>query len=290
MDPLGEILAQVENLPTLPDVHVRIAELLDDPYCDPKEVARTLELDPVLAGRLIQMANSALFGGMARTDSVSSALMRLGARETRSLVLTSSILEAFDDVTGTVDLRDFWALGLASGLCCRQIAKDLGLLTVDQAYLAGLVHCLGEAVLAIYFPERFERALLKARAESCDLVETVWSEFGFTHPVLACRLLELWNFPNLIIEAVEYQLDPNEAPNGKLLAGVTLASDRICRELGFLSFDPGDSSRCWLGDIPGEFTRLLLGQGYDDLDSYVSSKKESLEEVQTLVNSVFSHR
>ena len=287
MDPLQELLEQVDKLPTLPDMLVRIEAELNDPECDLRRVAELISLDPVLTGHLLRMANSALFGGCGRTTSTMGAITRLGAHETRNLVLTAAVIHVFPSGSTKFDLREFWTLGLASGLCARQIARELRHASPEQAYLGGLVHCLGEAILAVYFPNRFAEALAEAEGESSDLVQATWTEFGFTHPVLACHVLERWNFPRPVVEAVEYHMNPNAAPNEGLLASILLASDRICRELGFASFEPSDPERSWVAEIPGEFTALLLETGFPDLDTYVTEQKEHLKEVGALVTSVF---
>jgi len=288
MEPLKELLAQVDTFPTLPDVVIRIEQELNKDKCDLRKVAELIALDPVLTGHLMRIANSAFFGGRARTTTTSEAIMRLGARETRSLVMTATVIRTFGSEESQVDLRAFWTLGLASAICARQIARDLRQPFADQAYLGGLVHCLGEAILAVYFPQRFAKAVEEARSGNCDLVQSVWTEFGFTHPVLACHALDRWNFPSEVIEAVEFHLDPDAAPIEQLLASVLLAADRICRELGFASFEASDDERAWLADIPGDFTRLLLDAGYADLDAYMTEQKEHLKEVGALVTSLFT--
>ena len=288
MDPLQELLAQVDKLPTLPDMIVRIEAELNDPECDLRRVAELIALDPVMTGHLLRMANSVIFGGVGRTTSTLGAITRLGSRETRNLVVTSAVIHVLACDDTKFDLRDFWTLGLASAICARQIARDLRYPLPDEAYLGGLVHCLGEAVLAVYFPTRFSKALDQAGGDGIDLVQTTWAEFGFTHPVLACHVLERWNFPRPVVEAVEYHLEPDAAPEEGLLASIVLASDRICRELGFASFEPPDPERSWVAEIPEEFTSLLLETGFPDLDTYVTEQKDHLKEVGTLVSSVFS--
>ncbi len=287
MGPLEELLAQVDNLPTLPDVHVRAAQELVSADYDFNKVGELLAMDPVLTGRMIAMANSVLFGGVQRVNSVLEALRRLGASETRNLVLTAGVVQLFQSSDPRIDLREFWSLGLASGICARQMARELRSAPPDQAYLGGLVHSLGEVILAVHCPERFGRALRDAQAPGCDLVQAIWSEFGFTHSALTCAVLKRWNFSANVIEAVEFHLDPGEAPTQQVLASILLASDRICRELGFVSLDPGDGEQSWLSEIPDEFTQLLLDVGYSDLEAYVTEQKSHLSEVSTLVQSVF---
>ena len=289
MDPLQELLEQVDQLPTLPDMLFRIEAELNKPECDLRQVSEMIALDPVMTGHLLRMANSAIFGGGARMTSTLGAITRLGIRETRNLVVTSAVIHVLPSGDSNFNLRDFWTLGLASAICARQISRDLRCSVSDEAYLGGLVHCLGEAVLAVYFPIRFHEALDRARSESIDLVQAVWAEFGFTHPVLACKVLERWNFPGPVVEAVEYQLAPEAAPQEGLLASILLASDRICRELGFASFQPPEAERSWVAEIPGEFTSLLLETGFPDLDTYVTEQKDHLKEVGTLVSSLFAH-
>lgn len=290
MEPLESLLKQVDNLPTLPDVHLRIVRQLDDPDCNLREVSDMIALDPVLSGRVIRMANSALFGASGRTDSLNSAILRIGTRDTRNVVLTAAVMDVLSPSSTAIDPREFWSMGLASALCARQLSRDLGYTGLEQAYLGGLVHSLGEAVLALYFPDRYMRAIEDAKASQCALVEAVWSEFGFTHTVLCARLLEKWNFAPQIVEAVEYHLDPGEAPNEPLLATILLCADRICRELGFGIPDPGTPERSWIADIPEAAVEQLQNRGHADLDEYMAAQKDQLQDVMSLVQAVFSSR
>lgn len=290
MEPLESLLRQVDDLPTLPDVHLRIVRQLDDPDCDLRDVSDMIALDAVLSGRVIRIANSALFGASGRTDSLRGAILRIGTRDTRNAVLTAAVMDVLSPSSAALDPREFWSLGLASAMSARQLSRDLGHGGLEQAYLGGLVHSLGEAVLALYFPDRYLRAIEDARASQCALVEAVWSEFGFTHPVLCARLLEKWNFAPQIVEAVEYHLDPGEAPNEPLLATILLCADRMCRELGFGITDPGTPEHSWVGDIPDAVVEQLLNRGHPDLDEYIAAQKDQLQDVTSLVQAVFSGR
>jgi HD-like signal output (HDOD) protein len=290
MDPLESLLSQVEALPTLPDVHLRIVEQIDDPRCNLRKIAEQIELDPVLTSRILGMANSALFGAGARTASVATAIQRLGTRDTRTLVMTAAVLDVFDAKRSRINLREFWTLGLASAICGRNLASEIGGVDPDHAYLAGLVHCMGEAMLGIYFPDRFYEAMVEARNQRVALVEAVWTEFGFTHPALCKEVLRRWNFPASVVEAVEYQLDPGEAPTAKLLASIVFASDRMCREMGLGTSEPGQPERNWLEEIPHDLLHQLQAKGYPSFHAYIERHRELLQGVAATVGAIFSRQ
>ncbi len=286
MDPVRRLLKKIDNLPTLPDVHLRISRALDAPDADLGRVGEMIALDPVLSARLIRMANSALFGSTSRAETIQDALMRIGTRETRNLVMTAAVIEVFDGKSSKIDLQQFWTLSLASALCARRIARDVQFASPEQAYLGALVHCLGEIVLSIYYPDRFEKAVKDAEKNRSTLIESEWIEFGFTHTALCRVMLDYWNFPEPVAEAVEYHLDPAEAPTQAVLASVIFAADRICRELGFGAWETGTDQN-WLAEIPSELSDPLVDTGTSDLASYVAEQKDHLAEVATLVSSVF---
>jgi HD-like signal output (HDOD) protein len=288
MEQVEQLLQQAHNLPSLPNLHVRMLGILDEPDSDLRDLARMIGYDPSLSGRVMRLANSPLFGAGGSEPSLDTAVVRLGTSGIRHALLTSVVMTALPSSSAVFNAREFWALSVASALSARKIARDLRYARPEDAHLAGLVHCVGEAVLAVHFPERFERAVEEAQQDGCGLVETMWAEFGVIHPALCARVLEEWRFPRAIIEAVEYQLDPREAPNQFLLASIVLSADRIGRQLGIGAEDPSDVSHAWVEEIPEEIVQRLLDAGYPPLDVYIGIHQEVLSEIGELVAQLFS--
>jgi HD-like signal output (HDOD) protein len=269
MNDVAQLLEQVEHLPTLPEVPLRVLQLMDDPETSLGDVAIEIALDPVLAGRVLKLANSPMFAGRGGADTLASAVVRVGLREVRALVVTVGVIQAFNSPTRILSLREAWRHAIGSAVLARKLASDVGVREADRAYLAALLHDVGALVLALCFEDRFEQAILNARKLDLPGCEALESEFKVAIPALSARILERWNFPAPIIEAVEYQRMPEQAPEQQVLAELLLASDRICRHAGLGIEYPGDSRREWLLEVPpklleraargGEVTDYLAG-------------------------------
>lgn len=113
-----DIADLLQGLPTLPAIPVQIMRRMDDPLgCDLREIARLAERDPIVSAQLLRLANSALFGGLGRTETVIDAVVRLGLSDTRKIVLTIALVETFPESADSFDVRRFWTFSLASALC-----------------------------------------------------------------------------------------------------------------------------------------------------------------------------
>jgi HD-like signal output (HDOD) protein len=88
-----------------------------------------------------------------------------------------------------VDPARFWSFALATGVCARTLARDLGYTDPERALRAGLLHRLGVLLVAGAQPERFARALELAEATHIETDEALECEFGTPHPELCARAL-----------------------------------------------------------------------------------------------------
>ena len=284
-----QILKEIKDLPTIPDVVLRLERHLADPDCDLGQAAKMISLDPTLASRVIRSANSPLFGGSKPTDSLQAALLRLGTRGARDVVLTVGVIAALPKLPPPLDARGFWTAGLATGLFARHLARDLGHPDEEQAYLAGLVHGLGEAILAIHQTDRYRAAVEQARERGVTIEHALTLEFGFSHAEFCGHVLESWHFSDVIAEAVAWHLDPMKAPRNSLLACIVLTADRIARDLGLGVEEPGVSQRAWIAQLPGDIEEGILRLGYPDFTFYLMERREFLNDIRTFVSSVFGN-
>ena len=192
-----EVLSAIESgkleLPTLPDVAIKIRELIDDPNVSADQLVNLLSADPVVSAHIIKAANSAAAGGL-RVDTLRAAIARLGYRMLRNLVMSVAVGNIFKASSPIIDrhLKRLWEHSRVVAANSFVLALHQKHLKPEQAMLAGMVHNLGALPLCIY-ANRFHPRLEQAALE--ELVRRFSTRVGVA-------LLHNWHFPPEIIEVV----------------------------------------------------------------------------------------
>jgi HD-like signal output (HDOD) protein len=118
-----ELVRTNANFPPLPKILLGLQKLMDDPDCEVEDVYRLLKTDPVLSGRLITLANSALFGsGRDETRNLEGAVVRLGVNHVIDLVYALELPKTFRK-SKAFDQAEFWKHSLAVAFISRSLAK-----------------------------------------------------------------------------------------------------------------------------------------------------------------------
>lgn len=275
------------DLPTIPAVHSRLMNVLQRNETDIASVVRLIEMDAPLTGRIVRLASSPLFSSRP-IRSVRDAVVRLGMSELRNVVFTCAVIGALPRSCATLEISRFWKLSLGAAISARRIARDVGVREAEVAYLAGLMHAVGELVLALRAPEQFRAAWIRAGSGGDTLTEELWAEFKFTPPELAAELLVRWSFPERVVEAVRYQLDPFEAPRDPLLASALLAAHRICFEVGLGWSDRAGPKEHWTERVAPQLVQELAQRGYGNLGEYVEIHRELHGDIANVIEVLFS--
>ncbi len=280
--PIDALVDRMRELPSLPEAALEALHLLEDPNYDVRAVADAVSRDPVLAMRIVGMGNSPFFGMGMRTSCVKTSILRLGERETRSAILSVAIMTTFPTLPAPLDVQRFWTFGLASAICARRLAEDLGYPDTSGAYLGALVHRLGDAFLAISFPRRFEEVWCDSRGGQGDLEEALNKEFGFYPGELCARVMESWNMPPRVAQAVRECRRPELAVQQPMLALVLWTSGWVATEVGLGLDPPEDDRNLWDGGLTQNMRRELHELGYAATLDYLLSGGDFVQNVRQL--------
>ncbi len=286
MSTLSELLEDLDSFPTIPAIARRVIEELENEECDLDRVADLVSKDALLTARTFRLVKTPLYSGQMPVNSLQEAIMRMGRKELRNLAFSVGIIEALPDLPLPLTLESCWTLGLASALSAQHLAGEIGYPDPERAYLAGLVHSLGEAYLAINHTERYRRAIESAREAEVSYETGLANEFGVSHPEIAAEVLRIWEMPAAVVDVVLHHLQPSEAED-PMLAGIVFAADRICRDLQLTEKDAGHQERAWVEEIPPELMSKIDDIGYPDITFYLMEQKEFLDYVRDSVHSVF---
>ena len=267
--PIDQLVERMKGLPTLPHAALEALHLLDDPNYDVRAVAAVISRDPVLALRVVGMGNSPFFCMGMRTSCIKTSILRLGEQETRGAILSVAIMNVLPRLPAPLDVRRFWTFGLASAICARRLAEDLGYRDLSGAYLGALVHRLGEAFLAVSFPKRFGAAWRQSRTEEVDLDEALYKEFDVYPGELCARALESWNLPPHVVVGVRECRRSESDAEQPMLALVLWTAGWVATELGLGLEPPEDERNVWKSGLSQHMRTELHELGYAKMLDYL---------------------
>jgi len=203
-----EALGLVQSLPTLPRVYRELLDEIDDPDSDTASVAEIVERSPSMCARVLQIANSAFFSGGGRIAIIREAVALLGLSTLRGIALSNAFFHVLDEA------------GLAKGLNLEafdQHSQKVAylasrMLRGDEArlaYSAGMLHDIGELVLAGGMPDVYADARSEAIRNRRPLFEMENELIGCSHADIGSQVLALWGLPAPLIDAVAHHHMPS---------------------------------------------------------------------------------
>ncbi|MEW5789390.1 MAG: HDOD domain-containing protein [Pseudomonadota bacterium] len=213
MDTPETLAEEVSSLFSLPDLVVRACAVMDNPSSTDQDLIEVIELDANLVATCLRLTNSAIFAGRGQVETLTRAVILLGHRALKDLVLATAAVNAFRDIPEEfVDMRTFWENSTAAAVLARLMAVRLRLRESEGLFLAGLLHGVGRLVLYVRRPALYREALSLMRDECLPLEVAEARVFGFSHAAVGAALMDEWDLPERLMLPVEYQLDPEEAP------------------------------------------------------------------------------
>src|SRR5579884_3495590 len=164
-------LEKMESVPTLPAILRPLLNYVDQPI-EQMEVQKIVELvscDEAIAAQCLRLANSSLYSRIREVTTIRGAVMALGVRRLRDMLLSSSLVRLLPQQNGLIDPVAFWEHSFGCALVSRHFAQRISSREPERAYLAGLLHDLGELVNSISIPDQFRAASEQAAAEKLSM-------------------------------------------------------------------------------------------------------------------------
>jgi HD-like signal output (HDOD) protein len=179
----------------LPDICVRIRSMLDDNHSDLEDIGRLIALDPSLSSKLLKLANSPLFRFESQIDSLAKAINIIGGEALYNLVIAETASSAFEHFSSDViDLKRFWLQSIYAALVAKHLAKMIKIRGSDRFFLLGLLHNLGELLVAVQAPNlAIECSKYDEKISPWKLQQQV---LGFNYANCSAKLMEFWHLPS----------------------------------------------------------------------------------------------
>ena len=210
-----ELVTGSIRLVSLPEVCLRVNEMLDDPTVTASDLGNVISQDTSLTARLLKIVNSSYYGFEAKIETVSRAVTVVGLRELRGLVIAASAVETFSNVPDEIlNKVRFWRHSLYCGVIARLLAEQCHVLHSERLFVAGLLHDIGKLVIAQRLPIETQKVALQAESEGRSEFEVEQEILGFNHAEVGGELMRAWNMPETLFESVAYHHTPQHAEVG----------------------------------------------------------------------------
>ena len=216
-----ESVISESHLISLPDVYIKLQQLLANDDYALADVAEIIGFDPALTARLLRMVNSSYFGLAAQIDTISRAINYLGAQQVNDLVLSTSIAETFSDIDNpTFNLYQFWQQSIYCAIAARELAVHCNVLDSERLFVAGLLHKIGHLMMCQAIPELTLQAQQQSVLLLVPLPQAQQEVIGFDYTRVGSELLDHWKLPQSLVETVKYQLRPGAAQSNSFEASI----------------------------------------------------------------------
>ena len=224
------------EVPTLPEIMIRVLDVLEDEHSSADDITAILSSDPVITARVLRLANSAFFGSRFQIDSIHRAVVTVGFEAVKQLTLATTVLQSFSRCPQhCLDPNDFWMHALGSAKAAQLVAFSTRQISMPEAcFTGGLLHDLGKLMLSISLGEEYGEVLRRAGEEHCNLRMMEQRMLQTDHAEVGGWLMQQWGFPALIVSAIQhaYTAELYTGPFHKEVLIVSIASD-MARQSGF---------------------------------------------------------
>lgn len=226
------------ELPTMPEVLVRLNEVMANPEAAADDVAKVVGKDPAVATNMLRIVNSAYYGLQVRVSSVSLAVSVMGFNMTRKVALKAAVLSVFGkkrDKQQHFDPLAFWRHSIFTGVAARMLGSVSPVFADSHAedlYICGLLHDIGKIIMLEKAAPKYLPMLAKSAQLHRPELDTEQDEFGFTHADVGSVLAIKWFLPEDLTIAIRYHHAPSRDPFHRSLSSLIHLADHLAWSAG----------------------------------------------------------
>ncbi len=260
---LEQVQDHIDKMPSLSTTVMKVLEICNRTDTSANDMNRVISLDPVLTGKVLKLINSAYYSLPNQVTSLTRAIIILGLNTVKNLALSTAILGNLSRrKSKAIPIDAFWSHSIHAGVTAKAIASRKKIPgSLEEYFIAGLLHDLGKIPLSDCFPLEYRRAMDMVLTKNWPLYHAEKAFFGFDHCLTGRMIAEKWKLADGFVEALAFHHAPEIAAgeNQDLVANVIIGNHYA----HFAETPPtGDTP----SPPPAEMTRALEVSGLEWTD------------------------
>lgn len=237
---VANAIREISHIATLPEITVKVVELVEDPKSTAQDLHKVISSDPALCSRILKVVNSSFYGLPGQIGSINRAIVMLGLNAVKNIAIAASLAKLFrgGDLTPTFSARELWTHSNITAAAAKMVANTLRLGLADEAFLAGLIHDIGLMVEMQADRNKLIEVLRRVGADSKGVpangfVTSEMAVFEANHQDFGAGLCEKWKFPQSFAMVTGFHHRPMELPaESRTLTALVYVADRLAADTG----------------------------------------------------------
>ncbi|MBN1291416.1 MAG: HDOD domain-containing protein [Candidatus Latescibacteria bacterium] len=281
-DKILDLIEKEGELPPLPDIVIRLREMTQSLKTNIKDIAKLIEIDPVLAWNIIKLSNSVYYSrSTTAIKTLPLAITKIGLNMLVKLVYSLKLCPLFTEST-FLSNSQFWLHSLAVAIFAQSLSGKIKLSQEKQeiTYLAGLMHDIGIMAFAYLIPIEYDTFLKDIEGKDETLFDQEQEIFGIDHAELGALYIDRWwDVDKHITHTVRNHHEINlDIGSKKDSTGLVSVANKICNSQGITN---GINYR---GEEFDEDVLSELGLSTKEIENILNDVQTSLEQAKELVS------
>ncbi|MGB0715642.1 MAG: HDOD domain-containing protein, partial [Phycisphaerae bacterium] len=275
---VDKALSSIGDIATLPEITIRIIEIVEDAKSTARDLHDVIKNDPALSVKVLKVVNSAFYGLPGQVASVDRAIILLGLSAVKNIAIAASIAKLFKGgrISEQFKASDLWRHSVAVAVVAHDLAKiSPHPVMANEVFVAGMIHDIGTLVERQVFPDEFAEVVAKCSSSDADFLTTERQIIGADHQAFGVGLTTKWKFPRHLRAAVGFHHKPDALSTElRNMATLIQIADTLCcqEEIGFFLTAKG-----------GEITQAMMdtiGVTESQLDGIREALPDQLAEAE----------
>lgn len=210
---LDDIVKKSKELSSLPEIYIRVSELLDDERSTSDQIGAVVQSDPALTARILKVVNSSFYGFPNEISTIPQAINILGRNPLRQLLMGTVLGGVFSRMSNNVFAMDeFWQHSVHTAVIAKYCyEKIVGKLKSDELFIAGLLHDIGRLIIAHQMPDIAIKIQRELDSGATDIIAIEKELLSFSHNEVAAAIMAQWGLPTILRTCALHHHTPQQA-------------------------------------------------------------------------------
>ncbi len=230
-----ELLKKYKQMKTLPHVVIHLSDMISNPSTSIQDFEEVIKLDPTLVIRLLRLVNSPYYGLRQKVTSISEAVVFIGMKNLRNLVVVAAIKEIFKERHNNdiFSRSKLWLHCAAVGICSQMISEHIFSKKGEDPFLCGILHDIGMIVEDQVAHDLFIQCCQAYSPQGGPFIGFEKEIIGTHHCDIGYALAREWKVPPEVQEGIKYHHNIKKIFNPSSITGIVQYSEFIVSKLNY---------------------------------------------------------